>query len=364
MRALLHPLYLAALLTWGAVALSLRGMGAHDVPLAWALMVVFLVAMAAEGLPRFRGRPGAWVALAVEAASALGVCALATKGGAAPVLLVVLASQLAMGHSMRLALGLVLLLDVALYLILLRAGHPAPLLGTLIYAGFQGFAMVVGHATRTAEAARDALAHVNADQLATRALMADAARDTERLRVARELHDVAGHTLTALNLNLRVLAADPGLAAREELQRAQQLTAELMEQIRGVVHAIRDARGLDLETALRALAAPMPDVRIEVDIAPDAHVQTLASADVLLRTVQEALTNAVRHGAARVVRVSVTRRGDALVVDIDDDGRLRGPLRMGNGLTGMRERVEALGGQVDVAPTARGGVGIHARVPA
>ncbi|MEL2266475.1 histidine kinase, partial [Klebsiella pneumoniae] len=81
----------------------------------------------------------------------------------------------------------------------------------------------------------DDLARVNADLLATRALLADSARDAERLRLARELHDVAGHKLTAMRLNLRALAADPVLAGREGLVLAEQLSGELLADIRQVV---------------------------------------------------------------------------------------------------------------------------------
>src|SRR3546814_18563567 len=79
----------------------------------------------------------------------------------------------------------------------------------------------------------------------------DAARDAERVRVARELHDVAGHKLTALTLNLRALAADPQLGAREEVPVSQQLARELLGDLRGVVQALRDPRGPDLAPALQ-----------------------------------------------------------------------------------------------------------------
>lgn len=182
--------------------------------------------------------------------------------------------------------------------------------------------------------------------------------------MARELHDVAGHSLTALGMNLRVLADDPACAGRVELTRAQALSAELLAQIRGVVGALREGAGLDLATALRALAAPLPDVRLELDMQPDLRLHRLDVADAVLRTVQEALTNAVRHADARRVRVRIRREGDALRVAIDDDGRLHGPLHTGNGLTGMRERIEALGGHVAFAATSRGGLGIDASLPA
>ncbi|RNK47229.1 two-component sensor histidine kinase, partial [Xanthomonas vasicola pv. vasculorum] len=71
----------------------------------------------------------------------------------------------------------------------------------------------------------------------------------------RELHDVAGHKLTAMRINLRLLSADPALARRDEVAVVEQLSAELLSDIRNVVQSLRDDQGLDLQTALRALAA-------------------------------------------------------------------------------------------------------------
>ena len=227
------------------------------------------------------------------------------------------------------------------------------------------FAVLTVHYARSAEASRDALALVNADLLATRALLADATRDAERLRMARELHDVAGHNLTAFTLNLRALAADPALAPREELRTAQAAAARLMGDIRGVVHALRDARGLDIGTALQALAAPLPRPRLQLDIADGVRIEDAATAEAVLRTVQEALTNAARHGSADTLQVRLRRDGGTLRLRIEDNAvasRTTPPLREGNGLTGMRERIAALGGQVAFARSG-GGVRIEATLP-
>ena len=89
-----------------------------------------------------------------------------------------------------------------------------------------------------------------------------------------------------------------------------------------------------------------------------------ALAEAVLRTVQEALTNAARHGQANLLDVRVHRDGAALRVDIEDDGRATLPLREGHGLTGMRERIDALGGSLRIERAATGGVRIEASLPA
>ena len=210
---------------------------------------------------------------------------------------------------------------------------------------------------------RDLRALVNADLLATRALLADSARDAERLRVARELHDVAGHKLTAMTLNLRALAADPALAERRELAIAQQMSSELLGDIRNVVQALRDTRGLDLATALRALAAPMPTPTMALSIDDDVHVTDASTAETVLRLVQEALTNSARHAGADTVRVSLKRDGRRLAVSVEDDGHVSGNLQEGNGLAGMRERIAAADGTMALSTNGRGALRIDASLP-
>lgn len=363
LRHLLQPLNLALLLTWLAVGLSLRDAEPQSLALCWSLMVAFLVASLVCDLPQLR----AWqvnALLVIMAACALALVWLAPRTGTTPVLLVVLAAQLSMLWSLRATLLAMLVVDVLFYLLLRDAGFSSPSLMVLIYSGFQAFALLVGHYASNAERTRDRLALVNADLLATRALLADSARDAERLRVARELHDVAGHKLTAIHLNLRALASDPAFSQREEIQLAQRLSSELLADIRNVVQALRDSRGLDLETALRALAAPLPKLRMDLHIEEDVQVTDPAQAETLLRLVQESLTNAARHAGAGRMSVKISREGREVVLRIEDDGVVKGTIREGNGMAGMRERVGASRGHFHVGTAPHGGLRIEARLPA
>lgn len=363
LRHLLQPLNLALLLTWAAVGISLPADAHQQLALCWCLMVVFLLASLFCDLPWFRP----WLVntlLAIVASSAMALVWLAPRTGTSPVLLVVLAAQLSMLWPLRRTVLAMLGIDLVFYFVLRDVGHSSPALIVLIYSGFQAFALLVGHYASNAEQARARLALVNADLLATRALLADSARDAERLRLARELHDVAGHKLTAITLNLRALASDPALAGREEIRLTQQLSSQLMTDIRHVVQALRDSRGLDLETALRALAAPLPELRLDLRIDDTVQITDPALADTLLRLVQESLTNAARHAGANRLSVAIGREGASVVLRIEDDGVVRGILREGNGLAGMRERIAAAHGQFRLGTTPRGGLRIDASLPA
>ena len=363
LRTLLHPLNLAGLFTWLAVALSMRWMHDDVRALGWALLLAYLLAFFAQDVLRNRSPRLATALLWLEAIVALVLIGLDTNVGTAQVLLVVWTAQIAGIWMPRQALTAVLLVDAAAYAILLNFDHRAPLLVVAMYGGFQAFAAMCAFYATAAERARDQLVLVNADLLATRALLADSARDAERLRVARELHDVAGHKLTALTLNLRALASDPDFAGRRELVVAQQMSAELLGDIRNVVQALRDSSGLDLGTALRALAAPMPRPALDLAIDDDVHISDPTMAEAVLRLVQEALTNSARHADADTVRVRLHRDGARLAINVEDDGQVRGDICEGNGLSGMRERLAAAGGTLALSTTPRGALRIDASLP-
>ncbi|WP_407353431.1 sensor histidine kinase [Luteimonas sp. R10] len=364
LRKLLMPLNLAGLCTIGAVALSLRWIAPDVAAYGWATLAAFVLAFALHDIERVRDSKAGDALLVAMPLLALLLVWLTPRGGTAPVLLVVWTAAMAMVWPLRRTLTAALAADVAMYLILARQDHFSPLVITLMYVGFQGFATLIAHYATSAERSRDALSLVNADLLATRALLADSARDGERVRVARELHDVVGHKLTAMTLNLRALGNDPALAGRQELRIAQRMSQELLGDIRGVVQSLRDSCGLDLATALHALAAPLPRPRLHLEIADDVHVTDPALAETVLRIVQEALTNSARHADADTVRVALSMRDGALQVRVEDDGRLRGALREGNGLAGMRERVAALDGSLVFAASPRGALRIDASLPA
>lgn len=365
LRPFFRPLNLAAFATLAAVGYTMHFEdSAPYMPGVWALVLLFAASMlvheAAERRPYLRA--GVYVA---QTACTFTLIALASRSGVAPVLLVILVSQLAMDYPPRVVVPLAIAFNLGAYGLLKWGGHNAPATQMVLYLGFEAFAALTTYYARSAECARDRLAQVNADLLATRALLADTARDNERLRVARELHDVAGHKLTAMTLNLRAMAADPAFAQRPEVALAQQLSSELLTDIRGIVQAMRhDDHGLDLATALRALAAPMPRPSLRLSIAEHVRVTDPAVAEAVLRLVQEALTNSARHADADVVKVSIGSEGGQLHVRVEDDGLLRGPLREGNGLSGMRERVVAAGGQLALSTGERGALRIDARLPA
>jgi signal transduction histidine kinase len=130
-----------------------------------------------------------------------------------------------------------------------------------------------------------------------------------------------------------------------------------------VAGELRKHDGIDLHASIEALTRQLPGPEFSVEIAEDARVGSVQAAEALLRCAQEAITNAVRHGRPRHVAIHCARRGGAVELSVRDDGALHPDLRFGNGLTGMRERLEALGGCLRVAPADGRGVELIAQLP-
>ncbi len=303
---------------------------------------------------------------------ALLLIALGTRNGAAGVLAIMLAAELAAICTVRELLVSLAVLNLGLLAITVRiVGWEDALIGWASFVAFQGFSALSSRYAHQAEVAAARLAEANAELLATRALLVESARDQERLSLSRELHDVAGHKLTALKLNLAALARDPLLAGREQVTLSAQLADELLADIRGVVRQMRDRAGMDLAAAITRLASPFPRPEVHIEIAEDARVDHALKAEALLRTAQEALTNAARHADADHVWLVLRRHQDRIELAVRDDGR--GAARSGgagkasgagSGLAGMRERLEALGGGLDIVPTGARGFALSAWLPA
>lgn len=366
--ALLEPLNLAAYAVLGLIAYNQLMLSPVGPAWPWlaATLATFLAAWLVLGFGEGRGLRYRWQLLLVGVLAAMAMANLALAyDGMNPILLVLLAAHLPALMPVPSALLLMVALDSAFYLLLREQyGQSRPLFTVAVYASFQVFAlMMCWYATRAERANRE-LAQVNAHLLATRSLLEEGARDGERLRLSRELHDVAGHSLTALKLHLELAQRLPEPEQRQQrVGAALALADALLEDIRGVVGQLRRYDGVDLPAALAMLCAGFPGVEIDLEVAADLRLGQVERAEALLRVVQEALTNAVRHGRARRIAVRVQRDGDRVRVRVTDDGRGRLPLRHGNGLTGMAERLAGHGGTLQLA-AAGAGTGIGLRLDA
>ncbi|MDQ1832930.1 sensor histidine kinase [Massilia scottii] len=213
--------------------------------------------------------------------------------------------------------------------------------------------------------ARVALAAAHAQLQATQALLGEAVRASERMRLARDLHDMAGHHLTALKLHLDLAKRQAGDAAPAALATASSLAATLLADVRLLVSSERGGCDIDMRLALETLCAGIPAPRIELCIGERLGIDSAAVAHAVFCAVQEAVSNAIRHAGAAIMTVALRRdAGGDLLLDIADDGRGSGGAAEGNGLRGMRERLAQLGGSLHAANGPRQGYALGIRLPA
>ncbi|WP_329557234.1 HAMP domain-containing sensor histidine kinase [Streptomyces sp. NBC_00696] len=194
------------------------------------------------------------------------------------------------------------------------------------------------------------------------------AQEAERRRIAQELHDEVGQTMTAVLLSLERAAVEAEEPLRGELRQVQEITRGSLDEVRRLVRRLRPGvlEDLGLVSALTSLTtefsthAGLRVVRGLCSGLPELDQQTEL---VLYRVAQEALTNAARHAEADQVDVSLRHTDETVVLAVVDDGRGTGVAREGAGIRGMRERALLIGATLDVTSQPKAGTRIRLTVP-
>lgn len=178
------------------------------------------------------------------------------------------------------------------------------------------------------------------------------AASEERSRLARELHDTLAHTLTAIIVSLeagkKLLEKEPEKALAEIVKSQEQARKGLGE-VRDTVKVLRsqDPEEIDFITAVKGLARDYSGSGIRIIYEHDEALELLPSIETnLFRIIQESITNSVRHGESKLIKVRLQRNESGLLLEIEDDGRGCSELVEGHGLRGIRERAAELGGEV------------------
>lgn len=250
---------------------------------------------------------------------------------------------------------------------LLLVGRPEAVIRPLIIALVLTLLVGVGEAIR---GRRERYREVSRQIAARR----ESAAEAERLRIARELHDVLAHSLSQISVQagvgLHLFDSRPD-KARESLEAIKSVSSQALEEVRGVLGFLRT----DTDPAARA---PEPDLaripllvetyrRAGLDVRYDdalASEPSAATQLALYRIVQESLTNIGRHAQARTVLIRLAEDAGGYVLTVADDGRgLPAGESAGKGMIGMRERAELLGGRFATHETEGGGLTVEARIP-
>ena len=362
------PVRRASNLVWlPVILLSTYFSGPHtvDAPVAVAASVVAAAAWIVAGLRL--GRP-AW--LEPVAIVALGPCGIALiaafDGWSTPVAFCFYAVLAAAARLPSVAAVALLVANTVGVVVVLHA-VPATALLVIVLGMTAVFLLGMGRRETQRRAERRDLELVAEARLREEHARADAL--AERARIARDVHDVLAHSLSALTVQLqgarlmllRDGAPDDTLA---QVERAQQLATEGLAEARRAVTTLRSGTPDpgDVADGLRALVADTPGAALEIEGRPDGL--DVRQRETLLRTAQEALTNARRHAAGAPVVVRLAAGADGIELEVRDHPG-SAPVRGagGYGLIGMAERAALVGAHLDAGPT-EDGWRVHLRIPA
>lgn len=199
----------------------------------------------------------------------------------------------------------------------------------------------------------------------TRALHA---QEAERQRIAQELHDEVGQSLTAVLLGLKqaIRFSPPEVAA--ELELVRDTTRTSLEEVRRISQHLRPGvlADLGLLNSLSSLASDLTaptGIPVHRDFLSGMPALRAESELVIYRVAQEALTNVARHARAHKVELGLTRRGDSLVLRVIDDGVGGFDADVGAGIQGMKERAQMVGGRLELLPRHGGGTEVRLEIP-
>jgi two-component system, NarL family, sensor histidine kinase DesK len=327
--------------------------------LAATAIFAFLIIAVARSEPDDQRRTRIGFAVADVAIMALAVVTVANSPDQGWVLLFYYASS---GASMllpeRRALALIVAAGVACA-VSLTFSQDAP------SAFIQGLSVSIIGITIFAMAA---LRRTNQQLHAAQAELATLAVADERDRIARDLHDVLGHSLSLIAIKSelagRFLPAEPG-RAKGEIADVERVARESLASLRDTVSGVRQPT---LEGELENARVVLEAAGIESTIDPSAGALPSAEDAVLAWAVREAVTNVVRHSTARRATIRTSRHGSEAALEVVDDGipadAVAGwSVTGGTGLIGLRARLERVGGRLDAGPRPDGGYRLEATIP-
>jgi two-component system sensor histidine kinase DesK len=284
----------------------------------------------------FRGYSACdWRAIAYAAAIAtIGFGAIPIMPSAG-VFLVYAGSMVGGVRPARLAIAWLVLLVLAIAAYGLILDLPLFAWGPVaFFTGMIGFANYMWAEMRKKNEALQA-ANAKVQQLATQA---------ERERIARDMHDLLGHTLTVIAVKAelagKLVGSDPA-RAQGEIEDIQATARHALQEVR---YAINDMKRASLAAEIASARAALAAADVKLESQPHLPVVPAPLEPPIALLIRESVTNVVRHAQASVCRISLDRTDDHIRLEISDDGR-GGVNEAGNGVSGMRARVAALGGE-------------------
>jgi signal transduction histidine kinase len=231
------------------------------------------------------------------------------------------------------------------------------------FFGFQVFAIVTAAISRREAEGREEQARVNSELVSTRELLRESSKAGERIRIAREFHDIIGHNLTAICLHLEAALHHPSDQARPILEKALGASKNLLQEARAIVEGLHDGEHIDLRMALKTLQDSVPRIAVHIEIPDDVQITDGARSHAILRCVQELTTNTLKHSDAGNLWIRIYLDKGAIEVEAHDDGSTSQDAKPGIGILAMRQRLEQLGGGLAIDAARPAGFRVKAWLP-
>jgi signal transduction histidine kinase len=253
----------------------------------------------------------------------------------------------------------------------LKVGILATLPLLVAFFGFQMVILISNHLAISEKRSRRALELANAELRATQTLLANTSRVHERLRISRDLHDILGHHLTVLALNLEIAQHAPTADIPVYLKKAHTLSKLLLSDVRHTVSDLREReqqhKHLELADVLRELVTQVPTPKIHLALPKDLHVEDGNLAQLLLCATQEIISNTVCHAEAENLFLKLEQQQQSLSLNAFDDGKGMEidelESHIGNGLRGLSERLGEVGGHVKISSELGVGTRLQLHIP-
>ncbi len=263
-----------------------------------------------------------------------------------PILTIIWASILPFYFNLRISIIVMLLVVACWFSLYQYLWHVQMIFSALLYSTFHFFAILMTHHAREAQIATEKAILLNEELVTTQQLLTEATKQNERTRIARELHDLLGHHLTALIINLQVAEHLTIGEAKEKIEQCHSLAKLLMSDVREAVDSLRENNSLDFESLVKLLVNDLPRVKTHLKIDAKIGLEELQVAKTLLSCVQEASTNCLKHSNANEFWITLKKQDQAFVLELYDNGQAKVGFVEGNGLKGMRERLVPLNGEL------------------
>lgn len=224
----------------------------------------------------------------------------------------------------------------------------------LLYWMLSLFTLVMVNSWVQENEAKEASQQLNRELLAAQTLLKEATKQSERVRIARNIHDLVGHHLTALTINLQVAMRKSEGEAQQQVEKSYAIAKLLLSDVREAVSEIREKSNIELRESLHALIDALPRLEVQLELDADLHITNVELADVIIKSVQESLTNSLKHSKSDTFTIKIYQANQTLMVSMQDNGGGVLELEPGNGLRGIEERIAMLKGTVKFHSDAKG----------